>query len=100
LLSGLCLLFWPIPSTQLDWTPLWIGSIFSGIVSFLGHTLNNLGIRVIGATKASIIGASSPALTVLIAWATINETLSLIQIVGITVVTLGIILLSGERFIQ
>ncbi|MBW4644413.1 MAG: DMT family transporter [Goleter apudmare HA4340-LM2] len=100
LLSGICLLFWQPPSTQMNWTPLWIGSIFSGVVSFLGHTLNNLGIRMIGATKASIIGASSPALTAIVAWATISETLNLIQILGIGVVTLGMALLSGEGFVH
>jgi drug/metabolite transporter (DMT)-like permease len=100
LLSGVCLLFWPSPSTQLDWTPLWIGSIFSGVVSFIGHTLNNLGIQMIGATTASIIGSSSPALTALVAWATISETLNLIQSLGIGIVTLGIALLSGESFIR
>ena len=31
----------------------------------MGHAFNNVGIRMIGATKASIVGASSPALTVL-----------------------------------
>lgn len=96
-LCGVSLLFWPLPSTQLDWTPIWIGSILSGLVSFAGHTLINLGIRMISATKASIIGASSPALTALAAWATISETLSVIQSVGIGIVTLGIVLLSRER---
>ncbi|WP_342002332.1 DMT family transporter [Chlorogloeopsis sp. ULAP02] len=100
LLSGVCLLLWPFPSSQLDWTPLWIGSIFSGVVSFIGHTLNNLGIRMIGATTASMIGSSSPALTALVAWATISETLNVIQSLGIGIVTLGIGLLSGEGFIR
>ncbi|MBX9257540.1 EamA family transporter [Desmonostoc muscorum CCALA 125] len=100
LLSGVSLLFWPVSTTQIDWTPLWIGSIFSGLVSFVGHILNNLGIRMIGATTASIIGSSSPALTAIVAWATISETLNLIQIMGIGVVTFGIALLSGESFFQ
>lgn len=100
LLSGVSLLIWPPASTQLDWTPLWIGSIFSGLVSFIGHTLNNLGIRMIGATKASIIGSSSPAMTALVAWATINETFNVIQILGIGIVTLGIALLSAESFLN
>ncbi|MFN6541401.1 MAG: DMT family transporter [Nostoc sp. EkiNYC01] len=100
LLSGVSLFFWPVSTTQIDWTPLWIGSIFSGLVTFIGHTLNNLGIRMIGATTASIIGSSSPALTAIIAWATISETLNLIQIMGIVIVTFGIVLLSGEVFIQ
>ncbi|MDZ8056316.1 MAG: DMT family transporter [Aulosira sp. ZfuVER01] len=98
--SGICLLFWPPSSTQLDWTPLWIGSIFSGLVSFIGHAFNNVGIRMIGATKASIVGASSPALTVLVAWVTISETLNLIQCLGIGIVTLGIAMLSGEGFVR
>lgn len=100
LLSGVSLLFFSPPSAQLDWTPMWIGSIFSGLVSFIGHTLNNLGIRTIGATTASIIGASSPAMTALVAWATISETLNVIQCVGIGIVTLGIALLSREKFMR
>ncbi|OUL35937.1 transporter [Nostoc sp. T09] len=100
LLSGVSLLFWPPASAQLDWTPMWIGSIFSGLVSFIGHTFNNLGIRMVGATTASIIGASSPAMTALVAWATISESLNVIQSVGIGVVSLGIALLSGEGLIQ
>ncbi|MEH1968354.1 DMT family transporter [Nostoc sp.] len=100
LLSGVSLLFWPTPSDQLDWTPLWIGSIFSGLVSFIGHTLNNLGIRMVGATTASMLGSSSPALTALVAWIAISETLNVTQSVGIGVVTLGIALLSGEGFVK
>lgn len=100
LLSGISLLFWQLPDAQLAWTPLWIGGIFSGLVSFIGHTLNNMGIRIIGATAASIIGSSSPALTALVAWVTIRENLNLIQIIGIGIVTLGIALLSGERTFQ
>ncbi|WP_414753620.1 DMT family transporter [Anabaena sp. CCY 9910] len=98
LLSGVNLLIFSPSSSQLDWTPLWIGSIFSGVISFIGHTLNNLGIRMIGATKASIVGSSSPALTALVAWITISENLNLIQSLGIAVVTLGIALLSAEGF--
>lgn len=100
MLASISLLFWPLPDTQLDWTPLWIGSILSGLVSFIGHTFNNVGIRIIGATKASIIGASSPALTALVAWATISETLNLMQILGIVVVSVGIGLLSGEGVLR
>lgn len=96
-LSGLSLLLFPLPNIQaLDWTPLWIGGIFSGLMSFVGHTLHNLGIRMIGATAASITGSGSPAITALMAWATIREALSSLQVTGIVIVTLGIALLSGE----
>ncbi|WP_243146880.1 DMT family transporter [Scytonema sp. UIC 10036] len=70
------------------------------MTSFIGHSLYNLGIRKSGANTASIIGSSSPALTALVAWATISETLNVIQSVGIGIVTLGIALLSREKFIH
>jgi drug/metabolite transporter (DMT)-like permease len=100
LLSGISLLLFPPSMTQLDWTPMWVGSLFSGLTSFIGHSLYNLGIRKSGANTASIIGSSSPALTALVAWATISETLNIVQSVGIGIVTLGIALLSRERWIQ
>ncbi|MEH2230997.1 MAG: EamA family transporter [Nostoc sp.] len=55
---------------------------------------------MVGASTASIIGSSSPALTALVAWITINETLNVIQSIGIGVVTLGIALLSAEEFVK
>ncbi len=97
LLSGISLLFSPIADLQLDWTPLWLGGLFSGLFSFVGHSMNNLGIRFVGATAAAIIGSSGPAITALIAWIIIHETLDLVQVIGIVIVTLGIALLSGER---
>lgn len=96
LFSGVGLLFYPLPSAQLAWTPLWIGGLFSGLFSFAGHTLNNLGIRMVGATAASLIGSSSPAITAIVAWVVIGETLHPIQVIGIVIVTLGITLLSGN----
>ncbi|MBD3881900.1 DMT family transporter [Phormidium tenue FACHB-886] len=99
-LSGVSLLFWHLPATQLAWTPLWIGGLFSGLVSFVGHLLHNLGIRMIGATAASMIGSSSPALTALVAWVTIREALNLTQMLGISIVTAGIALMSGEKAIM
>lgn len=99
IISGACLPFSLSPTTQIDWTPIWIGSILSGIFSFAGHSLNNLGIRMINATTTSIIGSISPALTALIAGLALSETLSTIQMVGIGIVTLGIGLLSAEKVI-
>ncbi|HEY9624756.1 MAG TPA: DMT family transporter [Crinalium sp.] len=96
-LSIMSVLLYPRSDFQLEWTPLWIGGLFSGFISFVGHTLNNLGIRMIGATTASMVGSSGPALTALVAWATIRETLDTVQILGILIVTLGIALLSSER---
>jgi drug/metabolite transporter (DMT)-like permease len=96
-LSGLSLLLWPIPLHDLPWTPLWIGSLLSGIVTLTGHLLNNIGIGLIGATTASMIASTNPALTVVLAWLAIQETLNARQIVGVIIVTLSVALLSRQR---
>lgn len=101
-LSGVSLLLWHEQvwheqGAPLLWLPLWIGGLFSAIVTFAGHLLNNVGIRLIGATSASMIGASNPALTVVLAWLTIQETLNVLQITGVAIVTLSVALLGREK---
>ncbi len=96
-LSGASLLVWNVHDAQLPWLPLWIGALLSAIVTFAGHLMNNFGIRLIGAASASMVGASNPALTVVLAWLTIQETLSGLQIVGVVIVTLSVALLSREH---
>lgn len=96
-LSGVCFLGWQMYATPLPWLALWIGGLLSAIVTFAGHLLNNFGIRLIGATTASMIGASNPALTVVLAWLTIQETLNGLQILGVLIVTCSVALLSIER---
>lgn len=95
-LSGASLLLW-MPDAQLPWRPLWIGALLSGIVTFAGHLMNNFGIRLIGATSASMIGATNPALTVVLAWLTIQEMLNSLQVVGVVIVTLSVVLLSRQH---
>ncbi len=96
-LSSASLLIWNVHDAQLVWVPLWIGGLLSAIATFAGHLLNNFGIRLIGATSASMIGASNPALTVILAWLTIQETLKGLQLVGVVIVTLSVALLSREH---
>lgn len=82
---------------QIPWLALWIGGLLSAIVTFAGHLLNNFGISLIGAASTSMIGASNPALTVVLAWLTIQETLNGLQMVGVAIVTLSVALLSREH---
>ncbi len=96
-LSGASLLAWPVQNSQLPWSALWIGGLLSAIVTFAGHLMNNFGIRLIGATSASMVGASNPALTVALAWLTIQETLNGLQLFGVVIVTLSVALLSREH---
>ena len=96
-LSASSLLVWNLQDTEIPWTPLWIGGFLSALVTFSGHLINNFGIRLIGASTASMIGAMNPALTVVLAWLTIQETLNGVQILGVGIVTLSIALLSLDR---
>lgn len=95
-LSGTSLLLWHSQETVIPWFPLWIGGLLSAIVTFSGHLMNNVGIGQIGATSASIIGSTNPALTALLAWLTIQETLNGLQVFGVLIVTMSVALLSRE----
>lgn len=97
LLSGISVLIWNPHDAQIPWLPLWIGGFLSALITFAAHLINNFGIRLIGATMASMIGASNPALTAVLAWLTIQETLTGLQVLGVTIVTFSVALLSMER---
>jgi len=98
-LSALCLVIWYQPQ-PLAWWSLWIGGLLSAIVTFGGHVLNNIGIRLVGASTASMIASSNPAFTVVLAWLTIQETLNPVQLSGVVIVTLSVALLSQERLLS
>ncbi len=95
-LSTVGLLFWQ-QTTEIAWGPLWIGGLVSAIATSIGHLLNNLGIRLIGATTAAMVSASNPALTVVLAWVTIQEQLTAVQLLGVALVTFSVVLLSREH---
>lgn len=97
LLSGGSLLLWPVHAGSLPWFALWFGGLVSAVVTATGHVLHNLGVRSIGAATASILASTNPALTVVLAWLAIQETLSLVQGVGVAIVTLSVVLLSREQ---
>ena len=90
-------LFSPLQTVQLDWSGLWVGALLSAIATATGHLLNNFGIRLIGATTAAMVGASNPALTVILAWFLIQEKLNYLQLVGVAIVSLSVALLSRSH---
>jgi len=96
-LSGASLLLSDVHEAQLSCLPLCIGGLLSAIFTFAGHLMNNYGIRLSGATSASMIGVSNPALTVVLAWLIIQETLTSLQVTGVAIVTLSVVLLSREH---
>ena len=89
------------PSSQLG---LYLGGALLGVLTLAGYLCNNYGVRLMGAAQASIIASSGPVLTVILALFIIpNEEKSLLegaQIVGVILVTLGVLALSVERLSQ
>ncbi|NEN92061.1 MAG: EamA family transporter [Okeania sp. SIO3H1] len=96
-LSATSLLIWQGDYADLNWTPMWVGGFLSAICTLSGHLMFNYGIKLIGATAAATIGATNPCLTAILAWLTIQETINGLQILGIVIVTIGVLLLSQEH---
>jgi drug/metabolite transporter (DMT)-like permease len=79
------------------WPSLIISCLVLGGTTLLSYLFNNIGISMIGAARASILGATGPALTALLAWAIIQRALYPQQIWGMLLVSLGVAALSFER---
>lgn len=68
-----------------------------GVLTLLSYLLNNFGIRKMGASRSAIIGATIPALTVILAGFIIQETLQLEQALGVLLVTFGAAMFCFEK---
>lgn len=80
-----------------------IGAIvILGLLTLVGYLLNNFGVRLMGAARASIIASSGPIFTAVLAYLispTAEASLTTIQILGIVLVTLAVAGLSFERML-
>ncbi|WP_225885436.1 EamA family transporter [Leptolyngbya sp. KIOST-1] len=79
---------------------LYIGAGLLGLLTLLGYLFNNYGVKLLGASQASIVAASGPVVTALLAYIITpgeKSTLLFIQWMGVILVTLGVISLSLER---
>ncbi|TVQ51654.1 MAG: DMT family transporter [Spirulina sp. DLM2.Bin59] len=81
------------------WTPLIFSGLVLGALTLLSYLANNIGISYIGAARASIFGASGPALTSILAWLIIGRNMLLIQVFGMVIVSLGVLGQNLERLI-
>ena len=70
-----------------------------GVLTLSSYLLNNFAIRSAGASLASIIGTTGPALTALFAFWIIGEAIKQQQIYGMALVILGVGAMSIERMI-
>ena len=100
--SSLSLLFplpdaWTLDVNPAMWPYLILSCLVLGLTTLAGYLLNNIGISLIGAARASIIGSTGPALTALLAWLIIGRALKPLQLFGMLLVTAGVAALSLER---
>lgn len=102
LLSGFTLML-PLPeafAVKVDpnmWVSIIVTSIALGGLTLAGYLMTNIGIGMIGAAPFSVIGATGPALTSIMAFVVIQEALKINQIMGMLLVTVGVVALSVER---
>ncbi len=92
----------PLPALSIKMQPtMWPGFMVSclvlGAATLLGYLCTNIGIRLIGPAPASIISATGPAFTAILAFLIIQDQLQSQQWIGVILVTLGVAGLNFER---
>ena len=102
LLSGFTLML-PLPAAfavkvnPSMWGSIVVTALILGSLTLMGYLMTNIGIGMIGAAPFSVIGATGPALTSIMAFVIIKEALKINQILGMLLVTIGVVALSVER---
>jgi drug/metabolite transporter (DMT)-like permease len=91
---------WSLDINSTNFLELVLSAFILGVLTLCGYLLNNFGIRKLGATRAGLIASSVPALTVIFAGIIIQETLPLMQVLGVLLVTFGAAAFSIERLQQ
>ncbi len=81
-----------------DWKLL-AAAAWLGVLTLFSYLLNNFAIRYAGASFASIVGATGPAITALLALVLIGEQLEPVQVLGMFLVVLGVLGLNVEKTI-
>ncbi|OKH12013.1 DMT family transporter [[Limnothrix rosea] IAM M-220] len=74
-----------------------LSGMILGVLTLLSYLANNIGISYIGAAISSIFGATGPVLTSILSLIIIGKTLSGQQVLGMLVVTAGVLALNLER---
>jgi drug/metabolite transporter (DMT)-like permease len=90
-------------ATPSNWPGLVVGGLILGGLTIVSYFLNDVGSRLLGPARATLITASVPTLTALLAFLILpipQNSLSIGQITGILVLTMGSAVLSFERVIQ
>jgi len=96
-LSAIVLPFFGSQVKPTMWTSLLIGTLVLATTTLCGYLLTNIGVPLIGPPLASVVSASGPALTTILAFLIIQENLQLYQILGVVLVTLWVIGISAQN---
>jgi drug/metabolite transporter (DMT)-like permease len=96
-LSGIVLPFVGYQVKPTMWTSLLIGTLVLATTTLCGYLLNNFGVPLIGPPLASVVSASGPALTTILAFLIIQENLQLYQVLGVVLVTVWVIGISAQN---
>ncbi len=88
---------WSLQLQQSNLSGLFVSALILGVLTAVSYFLNNLGVRYYGAMKSAIVGASIPALTVIFAGFMIQESLQILQMLGVLLVTFAAAALGFEK---
>ncbi|MGB3421299.1 MAG: EamA family transporter [Dolichospermum sp.] len=66
-----------------------LSAFILGVLTLCGYLFNNFGIRKLGAPLSSLLGATVPIFTVIFAGLMLQESLDILQIMGIILLTIG-----------
>jgi len=88
---------WGVVYTPSLSSNLVISGLGLGGVTLISYIFNDLGIARLGAASASVLGATLPLLTALLAWILIQSLLTVPQLVGMILVTIGVVALNIVR---
>ncbi len=85
-----------VPFAQADLSDIFYMLILQGIIiAILALLLFNLAIRLIGAPQAAAFGALTPVLALLGGVCLLGESISVVKIAGVIIVSVGVFLASG-----
>ncbi|MFN6181705.1 MAG: EamA family transporter [Dolichospermum sp.] len=74
-----------------------LSAFILGVLTLCGYLFNNFGIRKLGTPLSSLIGATVPIFTVIFAGLMLQESLDIIQVMGIILVTVGAACISWRK---
>ncbi|MBH8564048.1 EamA family transporter [Nostoc sp. CENA67] len=88
---------WSLIVEQSKLLEIVLSAFILGVLTLSSYVFNHVGIGKLGASRAAIIGAGVPILTVIFAGLMLQETLDIVQILGVLFVTFGVAAFSFEK---